>query len=291
MRSLAKLGAGWRGLGALAALVVGLGGPAAMATQGGNGGGGDKDGKGGQTREQGIYYESGEADSLPAGFTALNRALSAFQNYSLYVSPDEATARFLFDLTYGPLIELFTALSFQQQFGAPPREAQSAPPEPKAAANGTTGFLQLGKGLSVLERVHISEKLSGVLGRKDALITEQEGGLSYWIFEEDCGEGANGAGASEPAPPRIIWESGTSSNDAAKDASKAKPAAGKPAAEDCKEESIRAMERRALDFFDGEYLWLQQRFGAKDKKALERKVGVIKDKLFDELKKELKRSH
>lgn len=280
---------------ALAVLILGLGGQVASATEGGNGGNGSsgqEGGKSGQTRDQGTYYESGEADRPPAGFANLARALSAFQGYSLFLSPEEATARFLMDLTYGPLIELFTALSFQQHFD-PPQEAPStglaASQETETPASGTSGFVQVGKGLSIVERIQISEKLAGVLGRKDALITEEEGGLPYWIFEEDCGGRAQAADASEPEPPRIIWESETpaadSDQDAAQDAAK-----GETAADDCEDQSVRDMERRALDFLDDNYFWLQEKFGAKDRKSRERKAKVVQDKLFDELKKAWRRS-
>lgn len=291
MKSLAKLGAGLRGLAVLTALVLGLSGQVATATESGGGGGnegGNEGGNGGsndgeETRDPGGYYESGEADRPPPGFVVLTRAISAFHNNSLFLSPEEATARFLWDLTYGPLIELLTALSFQQQFG-PPREAQAAPQEAKKAASKPSGFVQLGEGLSVMERIQISEKLAGVLGRKDALYTEEDGGLPYWVFEEDCGENSGTAGAGEPAPPRIIWEVEAAAGDASKGVGEAKPSGGKDPAGECKEKSIRDMERRALDFFDEEYLWLQIEFGAKDKESVDRKVKMVEEKI-EEIKK------
>lgn len=286
MKSLAKLGAGLRGLAVLTALVLCLSGQVATATE--SGGGGNEGGNGGsndgeETRDPGGYYESGEADRPPPGFVTLTRAISAFHNNSLFLSPEEATARFLWDLTYGPLIELLTALSFQQQFGAP-RAAQAVPQETKTVTSKPSGFVQLGEGLSVMERIQISEKLSGVLGRKDALFTKEDGGLPYWVLEEDCGENSGTAGASEPAPPRIIWEVEAAAGDAAKGAGEAKPSVGKDPAGECKEKSIQGMERRLVDFLDGEYLWLHDKFGAKDKESVDRKVKVVKEKI-EEIKK------
>ncbi len=297
MKSPAKLKIGLRSLAILAALVVGLAGQVAMATEGGSdgssgSGGGSEGGSGDtnsdETRDFGPYYESGERDRPPPGFTNLVRAMTAFQDYSLFLSPEEATARFLLDLTYGPLFELLTALSFQQQFGAP-REAQAAPQQDDKAASRPSGFVQFGAGLSVMERIQISEKLAGILGRKDALYTEEEGGLPYWIFEEDSGKNSGDAGASEPAPPRIIWEVEAAAGDAAKGVGRAKPSGGEDSADKSKEKSIRDMERRAQDFLNKEYFRLQKQFGPKDKKSLRRKAGVVVDKMYDELKKERRR--
>ncbi|MDJ0942434.1 MAG: hypothetical protein QNJ30_03165 [Kiloniellales bacterium] len=275
-----------RGLAAAAALAVGLAGQVALASEGGGsegggsqGGAGEADGE--ETRDSGPYFLGREADRAPPGFTNLVRATAAFQGYSLFLSPEEGTARFLFDLTYGPLIELVTALSFQQQFG-PPRESQAAPRQSDKTASKPSGFVQLGEGLSMIERIQISEKLAGILGRKDALYAEEDGGLPYWIFKEDSGTNSNGA--SEPAPPRIIWEVEAAAGDAAKGAGKAKLSDGMDSAAKSKAKAGRDFDRKALDYLDENYLWLQERFGSKDPEIRARKAKMAEEKI-EELKK------
>ncbi len=258
MSSLAKLGIALRSLAPAAALAVGLAGQVAMATEGGGSQGGAGEADGEETRDSGPYFLGREADRAPPGFTNLVRATAAFQGYSLFLSPEEGTARFLFDLTYGPLIELVTALSFQQQFG-PPRESQAAPRQSDKTASKPSGFVQLGEGLSMIERIQISEKLAGILGRKDALYTEEEGGLPYWIFKEDGGTKAKGGGEAVPSD-------------------------GMGPAAKSKEEAGRDFDRKALDYLDGNYLWLQERFGSKDPEVRARKAKMAEEKI-EELKK------
>ena len=255
-------------LAALVFFVAGLYGQPAEASEGGGGDGGESQ------DVQSAPAQRADPNSPPPGFIALTRAFSAFQRNSLFMSPEEATARFLLDLTYGPLIEMLVGLSFQQQFGQT-QEPPKAPIESKETPPKAPNFFSLGQGLSVLERIQLNSRLSGILGRKDALLTEKEGGLPFWIYEESCEGNKNGTTSATPAPPSITWESDEAPEDSG--GKKKTPAAGKAAAGECKDDEIKEAERRAVDFLGQEYFELQKKFGTEAGRSKERQKKLRGD--------------